>query len=75
VDPVLGTSEASLDEAAVKRAFASTSGRIALAVDQCKLGTRAQARVFSLGEVDLLVTDLEPSDRRLDPYRDAVELA
>jgi DeoR/GlpR family transcriptional regulator of sugar metabolism len=74
LDPVLGTSEASLDEAAVKRAFASTSGRIVLAVDHSKLGTQARARMFSLGEVDLLVTDLEPSDRRLDPYRDAVEL-
>ena len=74
LDPVLGTSEASVDEAAVKRAFASTSARIVLAVDHSKLGTQARARVFSLAEVDLLVTDLEPSDRRLDPYRDAVEL-
>ena len=74
LDPVLGTSEASFDEAAVKRAFASTSGRIVLAVDHSKLGSRARARMFSLGEVDLLVTDLEPSDRRLDPYREVVEL-
>ena len=74
LDPVLGTSEASLEEAAVKRAFASTSGRIVLAIDHSKLGTQARARMFSLGEVDLLVTDLEPSDRRLDPYRDSVEL-
>jgi hypothetical protein len=30
--------------------------------------------MFSLHEVDLLVTDLDPGDDRLDPYRDRVEL-
>jgi DeoR/GlpR family transcriptional regulator of sugar metabolism len=74
LDPALGTSEASFDEAAVKRAFASTSGRIVLAVDHSKLETRARARMFTLDQIDLLVTDLAPSDRRLDPYRDVVEL-
>jgi DeoR family fructose operon transcriptional repressor len=74
IDAGLGTSEASLDEAAVKRAFASTSGRIVVAIDHSKLGTQARARMFGLDEIDVLVTDLETSDRRLDPYRDAVEL-
>ncbi len=74
VDDVLGSSEASLAESEVKRAFSATSRHIILAVDHSKLGTRAQARMFSLDELGLLVTDLEPDDRRLDPYRGAVEL-
>jgi DeoR family fructose operon transcriptional repressor len=74
VDPAVGSSEASVEEAEVKRAFASTSGQIVLAVDHSKLGTRARARMFSLEEIGLLVTDLDPADRRLDPYRDQVEL-
>jgi DeoR/GlpR family transcriptional regulator of sugar metabolism len=60
LDPVLGTSEASLEEAAVKRAFASTSGRIVLAVDHSKLGTQARARVFSLDEVEVGTGPQEP---------------
>jgi DeoR family fructose operon transcriptional repressor len=74
LDPELGASEASIAEAEIKRAFGSASSRIVLAVDRSKLGTRAQVRMFKLAEVDLLVTDLDPEDGRLDEYRDAVEL-
>ena len=69
LDPDLGSSEASLEEAEVKRALARASRRIVLAVDHSKLGTRAQARMFALDEIDVLVTDLDPVDERLDPYR------
>lgn len=75
LNPVLGSSEASLAESEVKRSFGATSSRIVLAVDHSKLGTRAQARMFDLDGVDLLVTDLDPEDHRLDDYRPRVELA
>jgi DeoR family fructose operon transcriptional repressor len=75
LDLELGSSEATLAESEVKRAFSQTSDRIVLAVDQSKLGTRAQARVFDFEQVDLLVTDLEPTHSRLDPYRDLVQIA
>lgn len=74
LDPALGSSEASLEEAEVKRALSSRSERIILAVDHTKLGTRAQARMFALEEIDLLVTDLDPNDARLDPYRARVKI-
>jgi DeoR family fructose operon transcriptional repressor len=70
LDPELGSSEASLEEAEVKRAFSRTSRRIVLALDHSKLGTRAQARMFTIEEIDILVTDLDPTDPRLEPYRD-----
>lgn len=70
-----GSSEAALAESEVKRAFGSTSNRIVLAVDHSKLGTRAQARVFDFGQIDLLVTDLDPADPRLDRYRELVDIA
>jgi DeoR family transcriptional regulator, fructose operon transcriptional repressor len=71
VDAGLGASESSLADAEVKRAVATTSSRIVLAVDHTKLGTRAQARTFRLDEIDVLVTDLDPDDTRLDDYRGA----
>lgn len=74
LDAEVGSSEASLAESEVKRAISQTSSRIVLAVDQSKLDTRAQARMFDLEVVDLLVTNLEPDDVRLDAYRDKVEL-
>ena len=70
LDPELGSSEASLEEAEVKRAFSRTSRRIVLALDHSKLGTRAQARMFTIEEIDILVTDLDPTDPRLEPYGD-----
>ena len=75
LDHSVGSSEASLAESEVKRAFAATSSRIVLAVDHSKLGTRAQARMFDLVDIDLLVTDLDPEDSRLDQYRRLVSIA
>lgn len=75
LDSTLGTSEAALAESEVKRAFSQTSNRIIVAVDHGKLETRAQARVFDFEQIDLLVTDLDPADSRLDPYRGRVHLA
>lgn len=74
LDPEFGSSEASLAEAEIKRAFGVTSSRIVLAVDRSKLNTRAQARMFALADVALVVTELDPADTRLDEYRDAVDL-
>lgn len=74
LDPRLGASEATLEEADVKLAFAAASEHVVLAVDAGKLGDRAPARGVSLADVDVLVTDLSPADSRLDPYRDHVEL-
>lgn len=74
LDPELGSSEAALAESEVKRAFSQTSSHIILAIDHSKLGTRAPARMFDFEQIDLLVTDLEPSDHLLDPYREMVEI-
>jgi DeoR family fructose operon transcriptional repressor len=75
LDYDVGSSEASLAESEVKRAFSQTSSRIILAVDHTKLGTRAQARMFDLENVDLLVTDLDPDDVRLESYRPLVQVS
>jgi DeoR/GlpR family transcriptional regulator of sugar metabolism len=47
---------------------------VVLAVDHSKLGSRADAKAFGLDEIDLLVTDIDPADHRLNPYRGTVAL-
>jgi DeoR/GlpR family transcriptional regulator of sugar metabolism len=74
IDPTFGSSEASLAEAEVKIAFAASATRVVLAVDSSKLGSRAPARTFELAAIDVLVTELNPSDTRLDPYRESCEI-
>lgn len=74
LDPDLGSSEVSLAEAEVKLALAASASEVVLAVDSSKLGHRSPARCFELSNVSILVTELEPGNPRLDPYRDLVQL-
>jgi DeoR family fructose operon transcriptional repressor len=74
LDPELGSSEANLEEAEVKLALAGSAAEIVLAVDASKLGLRAPARAFTLDRVDTLVTELDPDDDRLAPYRTHVRV-
>jgi DeoR family fructose operon transcriptional repressor len=69
VDPELGGLEATLDEAEVKRAIAAGAREVVLAVDASKLAGRATAVALAWDDIDVLVTDLDPEDRRLAPYR------
>jgi DeoR family fructose operon transcriptional repressor len=74
VDVEFGPSEPCLEEAEVKRALAGVSGEVVLAVDSTKLASRSVARSMAWEDVDLLVTELEPDDSRLDDYRELAEI-
>lgn len=74
LDPDLGTTEATLEEAEVKRALATVAGAIVVAVDSTKLGQHGPARCLPVDRIDVLVTELDPGDDRLDPYRDRCEV-
>jgi DeoR family fructose operon transcriptional repressor len=74
VDVRAGALEASLDEAEVKRALASVAGEVVLAVDSTKLDRRARAVGIGWDRIDLLVTELDPDDDRLEAFRDLTEL-
>lgn len=75
LDPVLGATEATLAEAEVKRALAAAADEVVVAVDRAKLGSRAVAVGLGWDDIDVLVTDLDPADRRLDPYRELARIA
>jgi DeoR family fructose operon transcriptional repressor len=64
-----GASEATLDEAQVKQAFADTANRVVLAVDGSKLDQRSLAAGLAWDQVSTLVTDLDPASPRLKAYR------
>ncbi|WOF24264.1 DeoR/GlpR family DNA-binding transcription regulator [Microbacterium betulae] len=74
VDPSDGTSEVSVEEAEVKRMLAAGASRTVLCVDASKLGRRSVARALESDEISAIVTELEPSDPRLDPYRSLAEI-
>jgi DeoR family transcriptional regulator, fructose operon transcriptional repressor len=74
VDPSFGTSEFSAEECEIKRLMAELSDHVVVAVDSQKLSTGAAARALPWDGIDLMVTELDPTDARLDPYREHVEL-
>ena len=69
IDPSAGALEATLEEAEVKRTIAANAGRVVVAADSSKLGIRSAAVALDWDRIDILVTELEPCDPRLDPYR------
>ena len=74
VDLEVGALEATLEEAETKRSIAAGADQVVLAVDASKLGRGAVAVALEWEQVDVLVTNLDPSDRRLAPYRDLAKL-
>ncbi|WP_300342600.1 DeoR/GlpR family DNA-binding transcription regulator [Nesterenkonia sp.] len=74
VDPEWGTSEATAEEAALKRTLSRHADLTILLADSSKLGSQASARALALDDVDVLITDLDPDDARLDPYRRSAEI-
>lgn len=74
VDPAHGSSEVSLAESQVKRAFAGRSREVVLCVDSSKLAHQSVALGFSFDEIAVMITELDPGDPQLRPYRDLVEL-
>jgi DeoR family transcriptional regulator, fructose operon transcriptional repressor len=74
VDPRLGALEATLDDADVKRSLAVCAGHVVLAVDASKLAKQAPAVGIGWNDIDLLVTDLDPEDSLLTPYRSLAEV-
>ncbi|OWY62524.1 hypothetical protein B7486_57960 [cyanobacterium TDX16] len=64
----------SLEEAEAKGALASVAGQVIVAVDASKLGQRAAARCLPVERIDVLVTELDPKDERLAPFRDVAEV-
>lgn len=74
VDAVHGSSEVSLAESQVKRCFARNSRQIILCVDSSKLDTTAVSTTFGLSEIHTLITELDPTDPRLDSYRELTDV-
>ena len=74
VDADVGTSEVTLEDAEAKSALAASATHVVVAVDAGKLDQRAAARCLAVDRIDVLVTDLDPTDARLDPYREHAEI-
>jgi DeoR family transcriptional regulator, fructose operon transcriptional repressor len=69
LDARTGALEATLEEAEVKRSIAAASSSVVVAIDASKLDARAAAVGLDWDVIDVLVTYLDPDERRLDPFR------
>lgn len=74
VDVAHGLTESTIEGAEIKQALRRATQSLIVAVDSTKLHEAAIAKALDLAEVDLLVTELDPSAPELDRFRDQVEL-
>ncbi|GAB2663551.1 DeoR/GlpR family DNA-binding transcription regulator [Prescottella soli] len=68
IDPAAGITNTNTLEVPIKRAMISAAAHSAVVADSSKFGNRALARVATLAEVDLIITDSGLADDHLDPY-------
>lgn len=73
-DASSGTFEATPDEAQVKLVLAERSASTVVLLTSSKLDGDGDVRALAWDEVDVLVTELDPSAAELDGIRDLVEL-
>jgi len=69
LDVIDGSSESTVAEVEIKRAMAGASRKVVLAVDSTKLGAKAMVRALPLSLIDIVVTELDPDDPRLEGLR------
>ena len=74
VDARFGTTESTLEEAEVKLALAAVARSVVVAIDSTKLGQPGSARCIPIERIDILVTELEPTDALLDAFRDRCQI-
>jgi DeoR family fructose operon transcriptional repressor len=74
LDVAVGATEIVLEEADVKRAITANADEVILAVDSSKLERRATAVWVGWDRIDVLITELDPDDPQLDPYRELATL-
>ncbi|WP_337110323.1 DeoR/GlpR family DNA-binding transcription regulator [Prescottella equi] len=67
IDPA-GITNTNTLEVPIKRAMVAAAARSAVVADSSKFGNRALARVATLAEVDLIITDSGMADSDLDSY-------
>ena len=70
VDPAAGMTEANRKETTIKKAMMNSSDKVVSMVISNKINTRQPFKVAEISSLDIMVTDLEPDNELLRPYRE-----
>ena len=75
IDMNMGISDSNEEDASMKKAIFSSADRKILAIDSTKFNRRSFVKVFSVSDVDTVVTDEKPSDEWIEFFeKNQVEL-
>ena len=75
IDMNMGISDSNEEDATMKKAIFSSADRKILALDRTKFNRRSFVKVFSVSDVDTVVTDEKPSDEWIEFFeKNQVEL-
>lgn len=75
IDPTAGITNTNTLEVPIKRALMGAAARTVLVADHSKFGQRALAKVATLDDVDVIVTDSGLAADRRDAYGDTLMIA
>lgn len=70
VDPEFGLTEANRKETTIKKAIIRSSNKVASMTISSKLNTRQPFKVCDIDCLDIMVTDLDPEDAILIPFKE-----
>lgn len=69
-----GTSEVSIEEAELKQDMAGNAATTVVCVDSSKLQRRSVARALEREDISVIITELDPEDDRLEPFREFADV-
>ncbi len=70
IDMEKGIMESSETEAEIKRAMLMAGKTVILAVDHTKFNSRSMVTLFDFSHIDIVVTDVKPSEKWLDFFKE-----
>ena len=75
IDMNMGVSDSNEEDARIKEAIFAAADRKILAIDSTKFNRRSFVKVFSVADIDTVVTDEKPSDEWIEFFeKNQVEL-
>ena len=74
IHPLEGVTDSDWEVVRVKKSMIKAAGKVILLTISEKLNSTQKIKICDLSDADLLITELDPADNRLDSYRSQISI-
>ena len=74
IDPSEGVTDSDWEVVRVKKSMLKAAGKVILLTISEKLNSTQKIKICDLADADLLITELDPTDTRLEAYRSHINI-